>query len=120
MAHYAHVEDGRVVNVICISDNSELVLNKIENNINGELIKTSYNTERDKHVKNDEKEPLRKNYAGVGYIYDEEIDAFYPPQPFDSWILDEEKCVWKPPNERPNDSGQYSWDEKTSQWIKDN
>jgi hypothetical protein len=60
--------------------------------------------------------PLRKNFAGIGYTYDSERDAFYAPQPFASWILDEDTCVWQAPVERPTE-GRYAWDEETVAWV---
>jgi hypothetical protein len=62
---------------------------------------------------------LRKNYAGVGYTYDEQRDAFISPQPFPSWVMSEETCQWSAPVAKPTD-GMYSWDESTTSWIKQN
>ena len=60
--------------------------------------------------------PLRKNYAGIGYTYDEGRDAFIPPKPGDSWILDEPTCTWEPPVPHPNDGNRYEWNEETQAW----
>jgi hypothetical protein len=60
--------------------------------------------------------PFRKNYPGIGYTYDPERDAFIAPQPFSSWILNEEKCVWEAPVAYPDDGQNYNWNEKTKQW----
>ena len=61
---------------------------------------------------------FRKNYAGVGYIYDASRDAFYAPQPYPSWTLDDDTCIWNPPTAYPDDDKMYSWDEDTLSWVK--
>jgi len=60
----------------------------------------------------------RKNYAGIGYTYDEERDAFIPPKPFESWVLNEDTCLWEAPAAMPDDSQMYRWDEETTNWVK--
>ena len=79
---------------------------------------TSYNTRGGEHILGGT--PFRKNYAGIGFTYDQIRDAFIPPQPFSSWTLNETTCLWDPPIERPNDEQNYSWNEKTQQWDIDN
>ena len=79
-------------------------------------IKTSYNTFGGTHTNNGE--PLRKNYASVGYIYDVEKDVFHKPQPFDSWTLNQTTFTWEPPVEYPTDGKMYKWDETTTSWVK--
>jgi hypothetical protein len=64
--------------------------------------------------------PFRKNYPDIGYTYDPERDAFIPPQPFNSWFLNEEKCVWEAPVAYPDDGQNYNWNETTKQWDVDN
>jgi len=59
---------------------------------------------------------IRKNYAGIGYIYDEDRDAFIPPKPFASWILNEETCIWEAPSAMPDDGERYEWNESTTSW----
>ncbi len=59
---------------------------------------------------------MRKNYASIGFTYDQTRDAFIPPKPFASWTLNEETCVWDPPVVRPDDGQRYSWNEETQQW----
>jgi hypothetical protein len=82
----------------------------------GQLCKrTSYNTYGGVHQNGGT--PFRKNYAGVGYTYDPVRDAFYAPQPFESWTLNEESCLWGAPVEMPNDGNSYLWDEETQTWI---
>ena len=59
---------------------------------------------------------IRKNYAGIGYTYDETLDAFIAPKPFNSWVLDEDKAQWKAPVDMPTDNKKYTWDEATTSW----
>ena len=75
---------------------------------------TSYNTFGGEHLLGGT--PFRKNYAGIGYSYDQTRDAFIPPQPFASWILDEETCQWEAPVVKPDDGQKYLWNEETKQW----
>lgn len=76
---------------------------------------TSYNTRGGVHLLGGT--PLRKNFAGLGYKYDEIRDAFIPPKPYPSWILDEDTCLWNPPVPYPKDLQTHSWDEQTQQWV---
>jgi hypothetical protein len=62
---------------------------------------------------------IRKNYAGIGFTYDEDLDAFIPPKPFPSWVLNEDTCLWESPLPMPNDGQKYQWDEDQGQWIPD-
>lgn len=78
---------------------------------------TSYNTYGGVHANGNT--PLRKNYAGIGYTYDSQRDAFIPPQPFPSWTMSEQTCLWSAPVPMPTD-GNYSWDEETTSWIRQN
>lgn len=108
MSHFAKVENGIVVQVIVAEQDV------IDSGIFGNgWIQTSYNTYGGKHPNNI---PLRKNYACIGYIYDESLDAFYSRSPYFSWILDEESCLWQPPVPYPQDSKNYIWDEETICW----
>jgi len=76
--------------------------------------RTSYNTRGGVHTNGGT--PFRKNYAGIGYTYDESRDAFIPPKPFDSWVLDEQSCLWEAPVAMPDDGQQYEWNEETTSW----
>ena len=60
---------------------------------------------------------IRKNFAGIGYTYDPDRDAFIPPKPYDSWVLDEETCRWEAPVPYPDDGVMYRWDEETTDWV---
>jgi len=77
--------------------------------------RTSFNTHAGVHI--NDKTPFRKNYAGVGYTYDPVRDAFYAPQPFESWTLNEDTCLWESPVAIPEDGNSYLWDEETKNWI---
>jgi hypothetical protein len=122
MAHYAKVVDDRVVKVIKCSDE---VITKINDKSPGEWVKTSYNTLGGVYYDSDTNQPsadqskaLRKNYAGIGYSYDKDREAFIPPQPFPSWILNETSCLWNAPVAMPTDGKRYSWDEDSGSWVE--
>jgi len=76
---------------------------------------TSYNTVAGVHTKGGT--PFRKNHAGIGYTYDEDRDAFIPPKPYNSWVLNEQTCRWEAPVVKPNDGKLYQWDEQNNSWI---
>tara|TARA_B000000460_G_C21483992_1_gene378362 strand:+ start:175 stop:546 length:372 start_codon:yes stop_codon:yes gene_type:complete len=122
MSYYARIDDdGIVVQVIAIEKDMLDTGNWGDPN---NWIQTSYNTRGGVHYAPNSNEPdggvaLRKNYAGVGYIYDKVKDAFMEPQPFPSWTLDEDSCYWIPPVAHPRDGkGPYNWDEVTLNWVK--
>ena len=111
MSHFAKVCDGKVVQVIVAEQ--EFFTTFVDTSP-GEWIQTSYNTRGGQHP---EGRPLRKNFAGIGFTYDREKDAFIPPQPYVSWVLDEETCLWNAPTPMPTD-GIYTWDEPTLSWVE--
>jgi hypothetical protein len=120
MAHFAKIVDNTVVNVIVAEPE---FFNTFVDNSPGQWIQTSYNTRGGVHYQPNSEEPstdqskaLRKNYAGVGYTYDADRDAFIPPKPFPSWLLNETTCLWDPPVARPDDDNFYQWNESTQQW----
>jgi hypothetical protein len=113
MAHFAKVTDGRVTQVIVAEP--EFFTTFVDTSP-GEWIQTSYNTHGGVHTLNGT--PLRKNYAGIGYTYDRTRDAFIPPQPFQSWTLNEQTCLWNAPTPMPQDNKIYRWDEPTLAWIE--
>ena len=118
MAHYAFLNDQNiVVEVIVGKDENEGGINWEEHygNFRGKVCKrTSYNTKGNAHKLGGT--PFRKNYAGIGYTYREDIDAFIPPQPYSSWLLDEETGLWESPIPIPSDDNQYVWNEETQSW----
>ncbi len=108
MAHWAKIENDIVVSVLVAEEDFIQTLE-------GEWIQTSYNTKGGEHLRGGT--PLRKNYAGIGFIYDRQRDAFYEPQTFPSWILNEETCLWEAPIPRPEDCcNVYEWDEEILNW----
>ena len=111
MAHYAKVLDGKVINVIVAEKE---FFDSFVDDTPGEWIQTSYNTKGGQHLLGGT--PLRKNFAGIGFVYDEERDAFYQPQNYPSWTLDEETCAWEPPTPMPTDGKFYKWNEETQSW----
>ena len=112
MSHFAKVENGVVTQVIVIEQD---VLDTGLWGNPADWVQTSYNTYGGQHRQGGT--PLRKNYAGIGYIYDLDRDAFYEPQPYPSWMLDDETCLWQPPVPYPNDGNQYQWDESVGNWV---
>jgi len=110
MAHYAFLNENNVVTeVITGIDETELIEGKHPEEwygkFRGQICKrTSYNGN------------YRKNYAGIGFTYDEKRDAFIPPKPYASWILNEDTCIWEPPVAYPNDNKMYNWNENTTSW----
>jgi hypothetical protein len=109
MAHLAKIENGIVVQVIPAAQAA------IDAGVFGPgWVQTSYNTFGGQHRLGGI--PLRKNYAGIGYTYDSERDAFIPPKFFTSWVLDETTCLWNPPVEMPSDDKSYKWDEESLSW----
>ena len=113
MGHFAKVTDGKVVQVIVAEP--EFFETFVDSSA-GEWIQTSYNTHGGVHSLGGT--PLRKNYAGVGFTYDRTRDAFIPPQPFASWTLNEETCLWDAPTPYPADGKIYRWDEPTISWVE--
>jgi len=112
MAHYAFLDDNNIVTgVITGIDETELIegldTETWYGNFRGQTCKrTSYNNN------------IRKNYAGIGYTYDAGRDAFIPPKPFQSWVLNEDTCLWNAPTPMPIDGKLYSWDELTLSWVE--
>ena len=111
MSHFAKVNNGIVVQVIVAEPE---FFSTFVDTSPGEWIQTSYNTYGGVHANGGT--PLRKNYAGIGYTYDRERDAFIPPQTYPSWVLNEDTCLWEPPVACPSDGLKYSWDESTTSW----
>lgn len=112
MAHYAFLDENNIVTeVITGIDETELIEGLHPEvwygNFRGQkCVRTSYNGN------------IRKNYAGIGYSYDEVRDAFIPPKPYPSWVLNEETCNWESPVPYPTDDKFYSWDEEQLQWVE--
>jgi len=122
MAHYAFLDENNIVTEVIVGiDETELIdgfnPETWYGNFRGQTCKrTSYNTKGNVHVEGET--PFRKNYAGVGFTYDDERDAFIPPQPFNSWLLNEETCLWEAPVPYPTDDKEYQWDEDALNWVE--
>lgn len=117
MAHFAQLDDNNTVVQVIVVNNNELLdengqeseakgIEFCQSLFGGDWKQTSYNAN------------FRKNYAGIGFTYDSVRDAFIPPKPFNSWVLDEETCGWQPPVPRPVDDKFYTWDEDNQQWVE--
>ena len=113
MAHFAKVVDGVVTQVIVAEP--EFFQTFVDSSP-GEWLQTSYNTHGGEHKLGGT--PLRKNYAGIGFTYDRVKDAFIPPKPFASWVLNEDTCLWNAPVDMPDDGKIYTWDEATTNWVE--
>jgi len=108
MAHFAEIDsNGVVLRVLVVPDEQEhrgqdFLANEL--GLGGTWVQTSYNNR------------IRKNYAGIGYTYDSGRDAFIPPKPYESWLLNEDTCQWEAPIPYPTDGVMYAWDEETTDW----
>ena len=112
MAHFAKIENGLVTQVIVAEQDV------IDSGAFGTgWFQTSYNTHGGQHP---EGRPLRGNYAGIGYTYDQINDVFYAPQPYASWTLSQSTWLWEAPTPYPNDGKIYNWDESTLSWVENN
>jgi len=120
MAHYAILDSNNIVTQVFVGrDEDDLAPGVDDWEIyyapEGFTVKrTSYNTFGGEHALGGE--PFRKNYAGVGFLYDLERDAFIPPKPFESWSLNETTCLWEAPVAYPEDGGAYFWNEENTSW----
>jgi len=116
MSHFAEIDENNIVTRVLVGNNEHPDEGHqwFVDNLGGTWVKTSYNTRGGVHTLGGT--PLRKNYAGVGYAYDETRDAFIPPKPYDSWVLDEETCLWEAPVAMPDDGEPYAWNEETQSW----
>jgi len=117
MSHFAKVVDGIVVQVIVAEQE---FFDTFVDSSPGFWIQTSYNTRGNVHYGQDNQPDdgiaLRGNYAGIGYIYDRENDVFYPPKPFNSWIMNTNTWLWEPPIPHPSDGNSYLWDDDNLTW----
>jgi len=122
MAHYAILDDTNTVTFVFVGrDETDLAPDVTDWEqyyapTGFTCKRTSYNTHGGVHRNGGT--PFRKNYAGIGYTYDEARDAFIPPQPFASWNLNDDTCLWEPPVPYPADNKLYSWDEQTTNWVE--
>ena len=126
MAHFAKLDENNVVIFVTVGSETD---NGKEDELfqrTGDVYRqTSYNTRggvyytpNTNDVDPDQSKAYRKNYAGLGYTYDDTRDAFIPPKPYPSWVLDEFSCLWEAPVPYPTDGKRYMWDEDTQNWIE--
>jgi hypothetical protein len=126
MSHFAKLDENNIVVFVTVGRQEDRGKEAELSARTGEVYKqTSYNTRGGIHYEPntntpspDQSKALRKNYAGIGYTYDYVRDAFIPPQPFPSWVLNEQTCLWEPPTPMPNDGKMYIWDENTLSWVE--
>jgi hypothetical protein len=120
MAHYAFLDKNNIVTEVIVGKNENedgIDWEEQYGSFRGQVCKrTSFNTTGGNHKLGGT--PFRKNYAGIGYTYDSQRDAFIPPKPFPSWNLNEETCLWDSPVLYPTDDKRYSWDEATTSWVE--
>jgi hypothetical protein len=117
MAHFAQLDENNIVVQVIVGVDEPHDGEAIYAETTGKVWKkTSYNTLGGVHTLGGT--PLRKNYAGIGYTYDPDRDAFIAPQPYPSWVLDEQTCQWGAPVPMPVDDKRYVWDEQTCQWVE--
>lgn len=118
MAHFAKLdENNNVVEVHCVHNNELLDESGIENEQRGIDFLVNWSGGYPYWKQTSYNGTFRKNYAGVGFTYDADLDAFIPPKPFDSWVFDEDTCRWSAPVAIPSD-GPYYWDEDNQQWVE--
>ena len=120
MAHFAQIDENNIVTQVIVIDQETLNLGHWGDP--STFVQTSYNTRGGVHYGQDGQPDggiaLRKNYAGIGYTYDVNRDAFIPPRPYASWQLNEDTCQWAAPIPYPDDGKIYVWDEATTNWIE--
>jgi hypothetical protein len=126
MAHFAKLDNLGVVVFVTVGrdeDNGKEL--ELCDRTGDTYRQTSYNTRGGVHYdpvtgepSADQSKAFRKNYAGIGYRYDIERNAFIPPKPYPSWILNEQTCLWEPPVAMPDDGKLYQWDEATTSWVE--
>ena len=116
MAHWAELDENNIVTRVLVGSNEDPDegYQWLIDNLGGTWVKTSYNTQGGVHSLGGT--PLRKNYAGIGYSYDADRDAFIPPKPFNSWLLNEDTCLWEAPTPYPTDGEMYRWVEEDLNW----
>ncbi len=115
MAHFAKLDENNVVLAVHVVNNDVITIDGIES----EQVGIDFLTQLHGHTnwkQTSYNNNIRKNYAGIGDIYNEELDAFIAPKPYNSWILNEETCDWEAPVAYPNDEGIYNWNESTTSW----
>jgi len=120
MAHFAKLDkDNNVIDVICVNNIEMLSSDGSESEIMGVAFLIRWSGGYSNWKQTSYNGNIRKNYAGIGYKYDAQRDAFIPPQPFPSWTLNEDTCLWDSPTPMPIDGQMYGWDEASLSWVQD-
>ena len=117
MAHFAKLDENNIVLEVHTVRNEELLQDGVESEIKGVQFLIDWSGGYTNWKQTSYNGKIRKNYAGIGFTYDFSRDAFIPPQPFASWVLNEETCLWDAPVAIPTDGQRYSWDEATTSWV---
>lgn len=118
MAHFAKLDQNNVVIDVNAVNNNELLDNGVEKEAKGIEFLTNWSGGYTNWKQTSYNGSIRKNYAGIGYVYDSGRDAFIPPKPYASWLLDEQTCNWHAPTAMPTDEKMYTWDEPTTSWVE--
>jgi hypothetical protein len=119
MAHFAKLDENNIVLEVHVVDNDNLLdSNNVEQESLGVAFLTIWSNGYANWKQTSYSGSFRKNYAGIGYVYDSVRDAFIAPQLFPSWSLNEDTCRWEPPTPCPNDGKLYDWDEQQLNWIE--
>lgn len=119
MAHFAKLDENNTVIDINVVENKNLLDNNgVEHESLGVAFLIMWSNGYSNWKQTSYNGNFRKNYAGIGYIYDSARDAFIPPQPFNSWVLNEQSCLWEAPVQKPDDGKKYDWDEATLSWVE--
>lgn len=120
MSHFAHINQDNIVDQVIVAEQDFINSGAVGDPVSWK--QTSYNTRAGVHYGADGNPDggvaMRKNYAGIGYTYDAQRDAFIPPKPYASWVLNEITCIYDPPVAYPEDGNMYNWDEETTNWIQ--
>ena len=116
MAHWSELDENNIVTRVTVgsNDHEDEGYQWLIDNLGGRWIKTSYNTHGGVHTLGGT--PLRKNFGDVGFTYNEELDAFIPPKPYESWVLNQGTCLWEAPVPCP-ENGRYFWSEDEIAWV---
>ena len=117
--HFAEIDENNIVKRVIVAEQDFIDSGAVGDSSN--WIQTSYNTKGGVHYTPNSDEPdggtaLRKNFAGIGYTYDSDKDAFYASQPYPSWLLNEDTCQWESPTPYPDDGSNYIWNEENQSW----
>ena len=118
MAHFAQLDENNVVTQVIVVHNNDCMLDGQENETIGVLFCKSLFGQNTRWKQTSYNAKMRKNYAGIGYTYDATRDAFIPPSPYPSWVLDEATCQWQAPVPQPEDGKPYTWDEAQGAWVE--